>query len=263
MLDDVADPADLRGLWPPDSPLGQALVTTRRRDAALTGTGRRLVEVGLFTPAEAVAYLAETLTVHDRTAPEDQLTALAADLGHLPLALSQAAAYLTDAGITIPEYRELLADRATALAETAPDALPDDQHHATAAALTLSLDRADALRPRGLARPMLQLAAFLDPNGIPQAALTSTPALAHLTAHRTPRRHRRGRTDACPGHRVRSSRRLARPAPAPPHRAHPRHSLSGRPRPPAHAARRPRHPHPQPAPHSRPHRRRRPGCRLA
>ncbi|MFD7771648.1 tetratricopeptide repeat protein, partial [Streptomyces sp. NPDC059787] len=186
VLDDVADPADLRGLWPPDSPWGRTLVTTRRRDSALTGTGRRLVEVGLFTPAEAVAYLTETLAVHDRTEPDDQLAALAADLGHLPLALSQAAAYLTDAHITIMEYRALLSDRATALAEAAPDVLPDDQHHTTAAALTLSLDRADSLRPRGLARPMLQLTAFLDPNGIPQTALTSTPARVHLNAHRTP-----------------------------------------------------------------------------
>ncbi|MEV5567796.1 tetratricopeptide repeat protein [Streptomyces sp. NPDC052196] len=184
VLDDVADPADLRGLWPPESPLGQTLVTTRRRDAALTGAGRRLVEVGLFTPAEAVLYLAGTLAAHDRTESDDQLSALAADLGRLPLALSQAAAYLIDAYITISEYRALLADRATALAESAPDALPDDQRHTTAAALTLSVDRADALRPRGLGRSMLRLVAFLDPNGIPQAALTSTSSRTYLTAHR-------------------------------------------------------------------------------
>ncbi|WKV76528.1 FxSxx-COOH system tetratricopeptide repeat protein (plasmid) [Streptomyces sp. PCS3-D2] len=186
VLDDVAEPADLRGLWPPASPLGRVLVTTRRRDAALTGVGRRLMEVGLFTPAEAVAYLSEALAVHDRAEPDDQLATLAADLGHLPLALSQATAYLVDAGVTIPAYRALLADRATALADAAPDTLPDDQNHTTAAALTLSLDRADALRPCGLARPMLQLAAFLDPNGIPQTVLTSAPALTHLTACRTP-----------------------------------------------------------------------------
>ncbi|WP_239516488.1 MULTISPECIES: NB-ARC domain-containing protein [unclassified Streptomyces] len=45
VLDDVDDPADVRGLWPPDGHLGRTLVTTRRRDAALTGAGRRLVEV--------------------------------------------------------------------------------------------------------------------------------------------------------------------------------------------------------------------------
>lgn len=45
VLDDVDDPADVRGLWPPAGHLGRTLVTTRRRDAALTGAGRRLIEV--------------------------------------------------------------------------------------------------------------------------------------------------------------------------------------------------------------------------
>ncbi len=54
-----------------------------------------------------------------------------------------------------------------------------------AAAWSLSIDHADQLRPTGLARPMLQLAAFLDPNGIPASALASRPALEYLAAHRT------------------------------------------------------------------------------
>ncbi|WP_314241681.1 tetratricopeptide repeat protein [Streptomyces kutzneri] len=185
VLDDVADPSDLRGLWPPASPHGRVLVTTRRRDAALAGNGRRLMEVSLFTPAEAVAYLSEMMATHGRTEPDDQLAALAADLGNLPLALAQAAAYLADSGMTVAAYRALLTDSATALADAAPDTLPDDQKYTAAAALTLSLDRADTLRPVGLARPLLLFAAFLDPNGIPDALLTSTPFLNHLSAQRT------------------------------------------------------------------------------
>ena len=164
--------------------MGRILVTTRRRDAALTGPGRRLVPVGLFTPEEAVSYLAASLAAHDRHEPE--LADLAAELGHLPLALSQAVAYLIDAGLDCATYREMLADRARTLADALPDpeALPDDQHLTLDAAWSLSVDRADALRPAGLARPMLHLAALLDPNGIPATVLTSTPALAYLSAHR-------------------------------------------------------------------------------
>jgi len=55
VLDDLANPADARGLWPPASARGRVLVTTRRRDAVLSGEGRRLVDVGLFTPAEAAS----------------------------------------------------------------------------------------------------------------------------------------------------------------------------------------------------------------
>ncbi|MEW2176328.1 tetratricopeptide repeat protein [Streptomyces sp. NPDC005406] len=186
VLDDVSDPADLRGLWPPASPYGQALATTRRREAALVGHGRRRVEVGLFTEADAVAHLAASLAAHDRHEPPDLLAALAADLGHLPLALSQATAYLVDAGLDCGTYRRLLADRARTLTQLMPGtgALPDDQDVALSASWSLSIERADRLEPVGLARPILQLAALLDPNGVPDGVFGSPPALAHLAAHR-------------------------------------------------------------------------------
>ncbi|TDU80660.1 tetratricopeptide repeat protein [Streptomyces sp. KS 21] len=184
VLDDVADPADLHGLWPPESPHGRTLVTTRRRDAALAGEGRRLMPVGLFTPVEAVVYLSACLAAHGRHEDERQLAHLAADLGHLPLALSQATAYLIDTDLDCAAYRRLLADQKSQLADLLPEpgALPDDQSVSTAAAWLMSIDRANQLRPARLARPMLQLAAMLDPNGIPMAVLTSQPALAYLTA---------------------------------------------------------------------------------
>ncbi|MFI1177623.1 tetratricopeptide repeat protein [Streptomyces melanogenes] len=185
VLDDVADPDDVRGLWPPASPHGRTLVTTRRRDAALTGNGRRLVEVGLFTETEAVAHLSTSLSAHSRTAPVAELSALACELGRLPLALSQATAHLADSGLSVAAYRALLAKNTTRLADTAPDRLPDDQAVPLAAAWALSLERANTLHPVGLARPMLQLAAHLDANGIPRSVLTALPARTYLTAHPT------------------------------------------------------------------------------
>ncbi|MET9558267.1 tetratricopeptide repeat protein [Streptomyces sp. NPDC006645] len=185
VLDDVADPSDVRGLWPPASSHGRTLVTTRRRDAAIASNDRHTIEVGLFTRAEALSYLTASLAGHGRNESADELAALASDLGCLPLALAQAVAYIIDVGHGVADYRGLLADRATTLDDTTPDALPDDQTYPLAAAWSLSIDRADILRPAGLARPMLQLSALLDANGIPTAALTSGPALAYLTAHRT------------------------------------------------------------------------------
>lgn len=190
VLDDVADPADLKGLWPPDSPAGRTLVTTRRRDAALTGTGRRRVDVGLFTPEEATGYLAGVLAAHGRTEPAAELAALAEELGRLPLALSQAAAYLADQALGAAAYRALLADRTRTLAHAlpGPDALPDDQRLPAAAAWSLSAELADTREPRGLARPLLALTAMLDPNGIPADVLTAPAARAFLArkGRRTP-----------------------------------------------------------------------------
>jgi hypothetical protein len=187
VLDDVADPADLRELWPPPNIHGRVLVTTRRRDAALTGQGRRLVSVGLFSPAEAASYLTAKLASHGRLDDPGQIAALASELGYLPLAVAQAAAYLIDLDLDCAGYRDRLADRRRTLPELLPDVggLPDDHHATVAATWSLSIERADRMRPAGLARPMLELASMLDPNGIPTAVLTSEPALAYLAWRRT------------------------------------------------------------------------------
>lgn len=185
VLDDVADPDDLCDWWPPLSSLGRTLITTRRRDAALTGSDRQLMPVGLFSSDEATTYLSETLASHAHVENLDELAALASDLGCLPLALSQAAAYIVDAGIDVAMYRRLLFDRSRTLDDAAPDCLPDGQTLAVAAAWSLSIDRADQLRPVGLARPLLDLVAMLDPNGIPADSLTSGPALNYLARYRS------------------------------------------------------------------------------
>ncbi|MFF7991560.1 NB-ARC domain-containing protein [Kitasatospora xanthocidica] len=183
ILDDVADPDDLTGLWPPSSPTGRTLITSRRQDPALLA-GRRLVPVGVFSAEESRAYLTGVLAPYGLI---EELDGLADDLGHLPLALAQAAAYiaeLSDTGMTPAAYRRLLADRTTALRDAAPDRLPDGQGLTVAVTWSLSIDHADTLRPVGLARPMLELVSFLDPNGIPEAVLTSDPVLAHLAGSR-------------------------------------------------------------------------------
>ncbi|MFF2806105.1 tetratricopeptide repeat protein [Streptomyces sp. NPDC058000] len=181
VLDDVADPADLRELWPPHRPQGQVLVTTRRRDAALMGQGRAFVEVGVFTPDESRSYLGTKLAAHGHRITDAAAAELAADLGHLPLALAQAASYLTDQGLSCAEYRRRLRDRRRSLPDLLPEhgELPDDHRETVAAVWELSIERADQLRPRGLARPFLEMASVLGPHGIPAAVLTGEPARAY------------------------------------------------------------------------------------
>ena len=182
VLDDVGDPGDLKGLWPPPRTTGDTLVTTRRRDAALSGAGRRRVEVGVFAPDEAVAYLAAKLAVHGRTEPRQHMAALATDLGYLPIAMSQAVAYLIDTGLDCAAYRVRWSDRRLTLPRLLPPVggLPDDQRAGLAAMWSLSVQRANDLPPAGIARPMLELASELDSNGIPFDVLTSEPVLVYL-----------------------------------------------------------------------------------
>ncbi|NUT47782.1 MAG: tetratricopeptide repeat protein [Saccharothrix sp.] len=171
VLDDVRDPGDVHGLWPPDG--GRTVVTTRRRDAALRRTDRRVVEVEPYTAVESSAYLRSKVARPDLL---DGAVDLAAALGGLPLALAQAAAFVLDLEITCAEYlRRFEAGR-----DVAPDALPDEHQHTVDRTWALSVDRADELAPVGVARPLLELLSLLDPNGIPAAVVTSAGALAYL-----------------------------------------------------------------------------------
>jgi hypothetical protein len=191
VLDDVAEPADLRGLWP-QGKAGRVLVTTRRRDASLTGAGRVVIRVGVFTPAEAAGYLrgklAPALSRGDVPADVlDQVDELATDLGYLPVALAQAGAVVADAGITCAVYRDWFADRSRALAELFPIEAPADEYeHTVATAWSLAVEQADRLPPAGLARPALLLAAVLDPNGSPAQLWAAPPVLTFLHTHRRP-----------------------------------------------------------------------------
>jgi transcriptional regulator with XRE-family HTH domain len=181
VLDDLTVPGDLRGLWPPNVTGGRTIVTTRRRDAALSGAGRTLVDVDLFTPAEADAYLAARLSGPLATLLPGA-SALARDLGYLPLALAQATAYLIDRDLTCTEYAVRLADRRRHLRESLPEpsALPDDYQATVAATWSLSIELADNLAPVGLARPALELASLLDPAGITEDLFITPAAIAWM-----------------------------------------------------------------------------------
>jgi transcriptional regulator with XRE-family HTH domain len=182
ILDDVQQPGDISGLWPPaaeSAAWGQVVVTTRLREAALAGPGRRMIEVPVFTMREACEYLRGVL---GERAPGEEAGALAGTLGMLPLALSQAAAYIRNADITIGRYLDLLGARLLRDVVPEPGHLTDDHQLAVNATWELSVEQADKARPTGLARPLLQLASVLDPAGIPQQVLSSPPALAYLSA---------------------------------------------------------------------------------
>jgi tetratricopeptide (TPR) repeat protein len=182
VLDDLGDPADLAGLWPTGS-AGRVLVTTRRHDGALAERNRQVINVGLFTPHEALAYF--TTKLQGRAKPSDvveEAAELAADLGLLPLALAQAAAVINEQGLTCAQYRVRFGDQRQHLVNLLPpDALADDYatgphaHHRATIATTwaISIEAANALPPEGLAMPLLHLAAHLDPNGIPVDLFTA------------------------------------------------------------------------------------------
>ena len=177
VLDDLAAADDVGGLWPPDHPTGRTLVTTRRRDAGLLA-GRELVEVGVFTEDEAVAYLVGKLP----PGLADDAPGVAADLGLLPLALGHAAAYMVDQDLRCSAYRRRLADERRRLTGLFPGErdLFDGSTGTVATTWGVSIEAADRAAPFGLARPVLELASLLDPNGIPQAVIATGSSRSSL-----------------------------------------------------------------------------------
>ena len=177
ILDDLADAAVLEGLWP-HGPQGRVLVTCRRPDTAVRAYRPRAVEVGPFSPREALSYLSSKLHAD----PDQWIGALdlAGDLGYLPIALAQAAALMADTGLDCRQYRARVADRMQHLAGAPAAVYPS----IVASTWALATEMAEQIPPAGLARPALGLVAMLDPNGIPGAVLTSQAACAYLTRYR-------------------------------------------------------------------------------
>ncbi|WP_176712126.1 NB-ARC domain-containing protein [Streptomyces sp. DI166] len=192
VLDDVTDPEAVDAWWPDGNPRnGGVLVTTRRNDARLSGQGRTLIRIGLYSPEEARAYLRRRLTDagHPHLYDADAADQLAAELGHLPLALGHAAAYMINTLCTTGDYVRLLRDADHKLSDVLPSNADADRYGSpVTTALLLTLDAVQGVDRSHLARPLLELASLMDPLGHPAALWTSPPAVSHLRTTRTKRR---------------------------------------------------------------------------
>jgi tetratricopeptide (TPR) repeat protein len=170
VLDDLAGPADLDGLWPA-GPAGRVLVTCA--DPSAAPGGAQAVPVGPFSVREAAGYLNGRLAAD----PDKRLGAieLAGDLDLDPPALAQASAVIAGSPLSCREYRASFARQRDQLAQLAGEPLP-----AAAVTWTFSLARTDQLSPDGSARSLLALAALLDGHAIPETVLAAPAAAGFL-----------------------------------------------------------------------------------
>jgi len=176
ILDGVASPVDVDGLWP-RGPAGQVVVTSQLRESELAWSGANVTAhaVAGFSRREALAYLNARLTAF----PDQRIEALdlAEDLGGLPLALAQAAAVVAVAESTCRDYRAEYAVRLRSTTET----LVEGCSQSLLATWSLAVEHAHELPPAGLSWPALVFASALDSSGIPAAVLTSPAACAFIT----------------------------------------------------------------------------------
>ncbi|MEU6848039.1 tetratricopeptide repeat protein [Streptomyces sp. NPDC046716] len=101
ILDNVSDPADIRPLLA-RTPGGRFLITTRLSATTWRGATTAL-RLDVLEPTEAV-----DLFTRVHSGPPDGVGELCAELGRLPLAVDQAAAYCREAGVSPRGYLDLL-----------------------------------------------------------------------------------------------------------------------------------------------------------
>ncbi len=164
VLDDAGVPASIRKLLPSACP-GHVLITSRAQ--AWRGLAAPIV-LRMLPPEAAQDLLARRSGRSD----DGHSSKLTKALGYLPLALVQAAAYVETTGESFDGYLELLKKTGVALFDD-PLAGPDDGEGQTVAR-TWALSFAEVRKRSPAAAALLDMLAFLDPDGVP-----TTLPLAH------------------------------------------------------------------------------------
>jgi hypothetical protein len=159
VLDNVEDPRAVAGLLP-RSATGHVLVTSQDE----TGWEQlvTVLPVAVLAPADAAGFLLARTKQSGQQA-EAAATTLATTLGGLPLALEQAAAYVTASGtVSLVGYAELFATRALELLKRGQ---PLGYQHTVATTWSLALENLQATELAAV--ELLTLAAFLASDDLP------------------------------------------------------------------------------------------------
>jgi hypothetical protein len=159
VLDNVTSPNDVKPLLARAAG-GRFLITTRR------ATGWQGIAEPLSLDVLRLEEAVELFGSISGHGPDDDVTALCRDLGCLPLAVEQAAAYCAEAGIAPGRYRELLAQYPEEVFAQSAEGV--DGERTVARVWRVTLDR---LSDTPLAGAILRIIAWWAPEGIPRAYL--------------------------------------------------------------------------------------------
>jgi tetratricopeptide (TPR) repeat protein len=154
VFDNAPDPKSIEG-YRPRGGGGHVIVTSRH---AAWGKVARPLQVKVWEPKESVRFLLS------RTGREDEKAAgeLAEELGYLPLALEQAAAYVEHAAISLADYLDLFRKRRLELFE---GGWTPEEGRTVTTTWEISFQRVREIFPP--AADLVHLCAFFAPDDIP------------------------------------------------------------------------------------------------
>jgi tetratricopeptide (TPR) repeat protein len=163
VLDNAESAADVEEFLPRRSAGGGHVVLTSRSAPGHLPGSRLALEPLALEDASRV------LTLRDPDSDLDYADRLAEELGRLPLALEQAAAYTAETGIGVADYLDLFVQERARLLEYGSASA---YNGSVSAAITLSADRLASRSPR--AHQVLEICALAAPDAVPLRRIVST-----------------------------------------------------------------------------------------
>lgn len=158
----------------PQSRNGSILITSRNKDVAfrLTGSYRRIQDVSAMNETEALYLLRNKLL---STEKETGATDLLCALGHIPLAITQAAAYINrrtrwTASDYLAEFRRSDKMKESLLHKDTGD-LRRDETASNSVVISWQISFEHLREERSSAADLLSLISFFNPQGIPESIL--------------------------------------------------------------------------------------------
>lgn len=145
----------------PKTKVGRVLVTSRN---PIWQNMTNIIEVDVFTPRESIDYILKLLSIDE---PDKEMANnLAVELGYLPLALSQACAYIKATKKEISNYLKLFKDKKSQKGIfNRKESLLEDYNDTIETTWSISIEKIEKSCPDGVY--LLDLCAFMAPEGIP------------------------------------------------------------------------------------------------
>ncbi|KAH7489289.1 hypothetical protein FOMA001_g2301 [Fusarium oxysporum f. sp. matthiolae] len=168
----------------PHSDEGRILFTTRYRKLAISVAGRNIVEVPAMSRDEARSYFQGAMIQEVSSSNEQVMNHLLTLLTHLPLAITQAAAYLNENEISLMEYLQLFENTDRDRIELLSVEFQDDTRYEQSqdpVATTWFISFNQIRRADELASRILMFLAYVEPKGVPQSMLPEGESQQQLT----------------------------------------------------------------------------------
>ncbi|RKK81566.1 hypothetical protein BFJ68_g17607, partial [Fusarium oxysporum] len=168
----------------PQSDEGRILFTTRYQKVAVSVAGRNIVDVPAMGRDEATSYLKEALIQEMSSTDDEVMNHLLTLLAHLPLAITQAAAYMNENQIPFTEYLQLFENTDRDRIELLSAEFQDDTRYEQSqdpVATTWFISFNQIRKADELASRILMFLAYVEPRAVPQSMLPEGETQQQMT----------------------------------------------------------------------------------